>query len=221
MNVPESVKTAAVALVVMTLVGCATSPPSTFYTLTAMREIPDTVGASGAALGVGLGPVNFPRFLDRPQVVTRDVGNRLTIDDFHRWGGTLQDDFLRVWAENVSSLLGTTTVFVIPSEVRYPLDFRVTADVLAFEGTFDGDAVLKMRWVVLDHRTDQVLRVEETQYRRPLSEPKDEGALIAAMSAVLGDFSREVAATLQRLPKPRRPDPATAPQHGGDIIPQT
>jgi uncharacterized protein len=201
-----------VAAVVVILAGCATSPPSTFYTLTAMREMPGLGGPSRAGLGVGLGPVQFPQFLDRPEVVTRDAGNRLAIDDFHRWGGTLQDDFLRVWAENVSSLLESTTVFVVPSDVRYPLDFRVTANVLAFEGTFDGAAVLRARWAVLDHQTDEVLRVEETAYRRPLAEPRDEGALIAAMSAVLGDFSRDVAATLQRLPKPRRPQPTTAPE---------
>jgi hypothetical protein len=64
-----------------------------------------------------------------------------------------------------------------------------------------------MRWIVLDHQRDQVLRVEETQYRRPLAEPKDEGALIAAMSAALGDFSRDVAATLRRLPRPEPPQP--------------
>lgn len=194
--------------------GCATSPPSSFYTLTAMPEFGDSGGPPSKALGVGLGPVNFPQFLDRPQIVTRDTGNRLKIDEFHRWGGTVQDDFLRVWTENMSSLLGTSSVFVFPNEVRYPLDFRVTANVLAFEGSVDGDAVLRVRWIVLDHRTDQVLRVEETHYRRPIAEPKDEGALIAAMSVVLGDFSRDVAVTLKRLPKPKRAE-ATVPERAG------
>jgi uncharacterized lipoprotein YmbA len=196
-----------VVAVALMSAGCATTPPSSFYTLTAMPELRDAAGPPSTALGVGLGPVNFPQFLDRPQIVTRDAGNRLSIDEFHRWGGTLQDDFLRVWTENMSSLLGTTSVFVFPTEVRYPLDFRVTADVLAFEGSADGDALLRMRWIVLDHQRDQVLRVEETQYRRPLAEPKDEGALIAAMSAALGDFSRDVAATLRRLPRPEPPQP--------------
>jgi uncharacterized protein len=197
----------AVAFAVLVTTGCATSPPSSFYTLTPMRAMPDSGGSPSTAPSVGLGPVNFPQFLDRPQIVTRDAGNRLAIDEFHRWGGTIQDDFLRVWIENMSALLGTTSVFAFPNEVRYPADFRVTADILAFEGTYDGYAVLRARWVVLDHRTDQVLRVEETHYRRPLAEPKDEGALIAAMSETLGDFSRDVAATLKGLPKPKPPEP--------------
>lgn len=196
----------AVAVAVLVTAGCATSPPSSFYTLTPMRAMSDSGGSPSTTLGVGIGPVNFPQFLDRPQIVTRDAGNRLAIDEFHRWGGTIQDDFLRVWIENMSALLGTTSVFAFPNEVRYPLDFRVTADVLAFEGTYDGYAVLRARWIVLEHRTDQVLRVEETHYRRPLAEPKDEGALIAAMSETLGDFSRDVAVTLKQLPKPPAPE---------------
>ena len=198
-------RVAVVAVAVLVTAGCATSPPSSFYTLTPMRALPDSGGPPSMALGVGLGPVNFPQFLDRPQIVTRDAGNRLAIDEFHRWGGSIQDDFLRVWIENMSALLGTTSVFAFPGEVRIPLAFRVTADVLAFEGTYDGYAVLRARWIVLDHRTDQVLRVEETHYRRPLAEPKDEGALIAAMSETLGDFSRDVAVTLKQLPKPKPP----------------
>jgi uncharacterized lipoprotein YmbA len=210
----------AVAVAVLVSTGCATSPPSSFYTLTPMRALADSGGPPDAALGVGLGPVNFPQFLDRPQIVTRDAGNRLAIDEFHRWGGTIQDDFLRVWIENMSALLGTTSVFAFPNEVRYPLDFRVTADVLAFEGTYDGYAVLRARWIVLDHRADQVLRVEETHYRRPLAEPKDEGALIAAMSETLGDFSRDVAATLKGLPKPKAPGHEQAePRDGALRIP--
>jgi uncharacterized protein len=206
-----------VAVAVLVSAGCATSPPSSFYTLTPMRALPDSGGPPSTALGVGLGPVNFPQFLDRPQIVMRDAGNRLAIDEFHRWGGTIQDDFLRVWIENMSALLGTTSVFAFPNEVRYPLDFRVTADVLAFEGTSDGYAVLRARWIVLDHRTDQVLRVEDTHYRRPLAEPKDEDALIAAMSETLGDFSRDVAVTLKGLPKPKPPVPEQPESRDGAL----
>lgn len=195
------------------LAGCATSPPSSFYTLTPLPAPREGGGPQSAALGVGLGPVSFPQFLDRPQIVSRGPGNRLAIDEFHRWGGTLQDDFVRVWSENLSSLLGTSAVFILPAEVRYPLDFRVTANVLAFEGTADAQALLKVRWVVLDHHNERTLVVEETAYRRAVSEPGDEGALIAAMSFALGDFSRDVAATLRSLPRPTRPQPAPL-EHG-------
>jgi hypothetical protein len=198
-----------VALAAAMSAGCATTPPVTFYTLTATAGAPVADRGPSRALAVGLGPVTFPLFLDRPQLVRREPGNRLRIDDAQRWGGTLQDDFLRVWTENLSTLLKTPSIFVFPSETRYPLDFRITADVLAFEGTADGAALLKIRWILIDQPTQEVLLVEETQYQRPLPAPGDESALSMALSAVLGDFSRDVATTLSQypLPRPTPPEP--------------
>ncbi|MBS1201851.1 MAG: hypothetical protein H6R22_360, partial [Chromatiaceae bacterium] len=108
------------------ILGCASSPPSSFYTLSPLPAAQGRASLADGAIGIGLGPVTFPVFLDRPQIVTRDPANRLALDEFHRWGGTLQDDFLRVWSENLSHLVGTSRIVIFPSEVRYPLDFRVT-----------------------------------------------------------------------------------------------
>ncbi len=185
--------------------GCASSPPSTFYTLSPLPAVAGQVTPAGTDLGIGLGPVTFPAFLDRPQIVSRDGGNRLTLDEYRRWGGTIQDDFLRVWSENLSFLVGTSRVVIFPTEVRYPLDFRVVADVLTFEGTPSGEAVLKVRWAVLDPYLEQGLSTYETAYRQPLAQPRDGSALIAALSAALGDFSKDVAAAVKRLPTPVQP----------------
>jgi hypothetical protein len=185
--------------------GCASSPPSSFYTLSPLPAVAGQVAPAETDLGIGLGPVTFPAFLDRPQIVSRDSGNRLTLDEYRRWGGTIQDDFLRVWGENLSYLVGTSRIVIFPTEVRSSLDFRIAADVLTFEGTPAGEAVLKVRWAVLDPYLEQGLATYETVYRRPLAEPKDGSALIAAMSATLGDFSKDVAAALKRLPKPVQP----------------
>jgi len=206
------------------LLGCASTPPSHFYTLT---PIPDAVGRAGNMAGDGiaggLGPVTFPQFLDRPQLVTRDGANQLTVDEFHRWGGTVQDDFLRVWGENLSALLDTSRVALFPSESRMPLDFRVLAEVIAFEGTAQREAVLKVRWMVTDERRTRSFVAREDAYRCPITQSPTAGAatgrdagaaatarnaaIVAAMSRCLGDFSRDVAAVLGTLPKPQPPQP--------------
>ncbi|MBK5964651.1 hypothetical protein CCR95_11310 [Thiocystis minor] len=190
-----------VVLAVLNLGGCATTPPSSFYLLSALSATDGPPIRADSELAIGLGPVSFPVFLDRPQIVTQTAGNRLAVDEFHRWGGTLQDDFMRVWSENLARLLGTSRILILPSEVRYPLDVRIAAEVLAFQGTVDAGALLKVRWVVLDPNLDQVLAVRESRYQRPLAAPGDENALIGALSATLADFSQEVATLVQTLPK--------------------
>lgn len=205
--------------------GCAGSPPSRFYALSPIPAAEGRGAIAGGAVSVGLGPVSFPAFLDRPQIVYRESTNRLALDEFQRWGGTVQDDFLRVWSENLAYLLGTSRVVVFPTEVRSPLDFRVTADVLAFEGTPGGEAVLKVRWSVLDPYLEEVLAVHENAYRQSIRQSAvtvgqagasgpgdgadDRSALIAAMSACLAAFSEDVAAVVRGLPTPVQP-PASA-----------
>lgn len=207
---------------------CASSPPSRFYTLTSLPESErQSADIKGGELAIGIGPVVFPQFLDRPQLVVRDSANRLDLKEFNRWGGTVQDDFLRVWGENLAFLLDTSRLVIFPSESRMPLDFRVTAEVINFEGQADAEAVLKVRWSVMDERLRQSMASQIDVYRCPVQAEVDSGsdsdaaqgvsvggnadsrlsaarseAIVAAMSRCLGQFSRDVAAVISTLPKP-------------------
>ena len=190
------------------LSGCASTPPSNFYTLAPISAFeveptkPDQSNNDrvGDRLAIGLGPVTFPLFLDRPQIVSRASANRLSLNELERWGGTLQDDFLRVWSENLAHLTGSSRILILPSEIRYPLDVRLSAEILAFEGTSDGQAVLRVRWSVLEPSLDQVLVARESRYQRDIDVPGDTQALLAALSLTLADFSREVAEALRHIP---------------------
>lgn len=195
----------------MGLGGCATSPPASFYTLMPIAAADARHGpleASGPA--IGLGPVTFPRFLDRPQIVTRD-GVALRFDEFHRWAGSLDDDFLRVWGENLAHLLGTSRIVTFPSEAKTLVDYRVLAEVLSFAASAEGMVDLKVRWAVLDPYLERTLVVRENLYRRPLPAAADEATLVACLSEVLGDFSRDVADAIRRLARPVPHDIALKP----------
>jgi len=211
---------------------CASSPPSRFYTLTPLPEAQGRgADISGGDLAIGIGPVVFPQFLDRPQLVVRDGSNRLDLEEFNRWGGSLQDDFLRVWGENLGYLLNSSRILIFPSESRMPLDFRITAEVVSFEARQGGDAMLKVRWAVMDPRLEQALASRDDLYRCPIrptattadsadqpaqarlpsplasESDQDSEAIVAAMSRCLGRFSRDVAGVVKGLPKPAPPPP--------------
>ena len=197
-NLPSAV---CLLLSVLLTAGCATTPPSTFYTLTPIPEAGSrSAPLKDGGIAVGLGPIEFPEFLARPQIVSRAGVNRLDLDEFHRWGGSLQDEFLRVTGENLAHLLGTSRIQVYPADVRFPLDYRVIADVLSFEGNTNGEAVLRVRWAVLDPYQEQARVVRENAYRKRAGGPGQE-AMIAALSETVGEFSRDLANELRRLPK--------------------
>ncbi|MBN2886041.1 MAG: membrane integrity-associated transporter subunit PqiC [Chromatiaceae bacterium] len=171
---------------------CASTPPANFYSLRALESAQPLAGAR-PELTIGVGPVRFPRFLDHAQIVTRASAHRLALDEFERWGGTLEDDFSRVLSENLSALLGTGRVLVLPSDWRAPLDRRIGAEVLAFEGMPDGQARLKVRWMLQDPNQEGPPLMRVTQYSGALSAPGDTEALITTLSALLAEFSRDVA----------------------------
>jgi uncharacterized lipoprotein YmbA len=189
--------------------GCASSPPSSFYTLTAMAEgAGGEVDIHGGRLAIGVGPVSIPSFLDRPQVVRRQGANELAVDEFHRWGGSLNDDFPRVFSENLAQLLQTSRIVLFPSDLRLKLDFRVLAEIMAFEAGPSNQALLKVRWAVLNPFSEEVLLMREDAYRHSIAPDASVSEQIAALSLTLAAFSRDVASELQRLPRPRPPAPA-------------
>jgi uncharacterized lipoprotein YmbA len=186
------------------LYGCASTPPVQFYTLSPM-----SAGAGGPRLAsggaIGIGPVVFPEFLDRPQIVTRSTSNQIQVDEFHRWGGSVQEDFSRILVQNLSSLLGSNRVHVYPSREQLDIDYRVALDVQQFDGRLGGGVVLNAVWTLVDESTTEPVLVRRFEFTAPAS-GADYEALVAAHSAALAALSQEIAREIRRVANepPRR-----------------
>ena len=72
---------------ILALTGCAGSESVRYYVLSATPAGP--VGAAVRDIPVGVGPVELPEYLDRPQIVTRTSQNELNVADFDRWAESL------------------------------------------------------------------------------------------------------------------------------------
>jgi uncharacterized lipoprotein YmbA len=191
----------AAALFTALVAGClGSSPQPNFYTLSA---------ASGAAsgevlanlpeLGLVVGPLDFPRYLDRPEIVTRDGSHRLVLADAHRWGGSLRSDILRVVADDLGRLLGTSRVAIYPSEPRFPAAYRVLLDLREFEGIPGGSVALRVRWTIAGAADGRALAVEESRIEQPVASASFND-LVAAESAALGTLNRQIAERIASLP---------------------
>ncbi len=71
---------------VMALCGCASSPPSQFYTLSAAAA-PGVTPVARTEYGIVVGPAAVPESVDRPQLVLRLSENRVRIVEQARSGG--------------------------------------------------------------------------------------------------------------------------------------
>lgn len=184
-----------VVLLSLLLAGCIGSPtrPSTFYVLSADAGVPvATREAPAAPLSVGLGPVELPDVLDRPQIVTRPDPNRVDLAEFDRWGGDLNKDLTRTLAHNLMSRLNTDSVALYPWPGRHKPDFQVSIRFFRLDGQLDSAVMLDGVWRILDGSRGCELAARHFQYQQDTSGP-GYPELVAAISRGVARLSQEIA----------------------------
>jgi uncharacterized lipoprotein YmbA len=180
-----------------------------FFTLSPAAGSGSGGGAALAArpeLGLAVGPIEFPRYLDRPEMVTRDGSHRLVLWGEHRWGGSLRTDILRVMGDDLGTLLGTARIAVFPVEPRFPIHYRVLLELLEFEGTLGGSVTLRARWTVAGP-DGRALAIEEARVEEAAASASWQD-LVAAHSAALGRVTRQIAERIASISTPQPTAPA-------------
>ena len=196
---PE-MRTFACALMLAALAACSASQPSNYYMLSAIPTPESPVQpASSDQLAVGIGPVSLPGYLDRPQLVTRASANRLDLSEFNRWAEPLQDMFSRTLAENLSAMVGTDLVYVLPQRHIPELDYVVAVEVLRFDRSANGEVELLARWSVLMGNESATLVARKALIVEPVVPSDSPEATIVAMSGAVESLSREIARDLQGI----------------------
>ena len=190
-----------ILLAAVFLAGCSSSPPPVqFYTLNSLsEEMPQAnTPDPDQNIAIGIGPVQIPQILDRPQIVTRTGPNKIKVDEFHRWAGPLRDGFTRILAENISLLLATDRVAVYPWDVDFNPQYRVAVNIRYFEGQLGENVLLDVVWRVSDLNSQEVRVVKTSVIKEPLSAGGYD-ALVAAKSQAIARLSREIAREIQNL----------------------
>lgn len=191
-----------VALAVSTLVvhGCSTGPPARLYVLTALpraESVPPATG--GREMSIGVGPVELPQYVNRPQIVTGQQSSELYSAASAQWAEPLQDGFTRVLAENLSLLLATDRVAIFPWKTFAP-EYQVVVEVTHFLGQTGGEVSLVALWSILNKDGREALVSKKSSFREATGSSEYE-ALAAAMSRAVAALSRDIAAALQALPQ--------------------
>jgi uncharacterized protein len=200
MTIPYSLcaRTLAGLLSILLVSGCATtSLPVDFYTLSpaAMSGQPESPTTNCRDVVIGIGPVLWPQYLDRPQIVTRLSPNRISFDEFHRWAGPLDENFEGVLIDNLSKRLQTDYVIKSPGQLPYKPRYKVQIRINQFDGR-PGDAVtLKAAWSVVDPNSDMEPSLHQSSIREATAGDGYENMVVAA-SAAVAELSRQIATEL-------------------------
>ena len=197
------------------LASCAVTDPTLYYTLgrgavsssaagmtQAKADAPTPLRsvAGTGAVGVGVGPVIMPGYLDRVMIVTRTSADTVSIANFHRWAEPLEDGIARVLTDEIAARVPTERVVMFPwrGVVARDLQYQVVIVVLLFDGRPGGAVTLDTRWRIIS-RDGKELLVKRSTVTETATAPGYE-AMVAAMTRALVALGGDIAAEIRALP---------------------
>ena len=194
-----------IAVITLLLAGCGTfSPrpdPSRFFTLSSLPEVEQARLKNSTRpekMFLGVGPIKFPSYLDRQEIVVRTAQNRFDVSEHDRWAEPLQENFSRVLSENLALLLDTDLIIIYPWSPANRPSYQVEIEVLRLEANSERNGQLFARWSILDSANKKVAVVKESRVTRNAKEKSTDGS-VAALSEAVGDLSREIAAAVSAI----------------------
>ncbi|HET8934381.1 MAG TPA: PqiC family protein [Polyangiales bacterium] len=168
--------------------GCGSSPNTTYYALAAV---------SGTLRQASLGAIEVRRpgiagYLDRTEVLAQWDGQRLELAHNTGWAEPLAAMIGRVLAEDLSERLRGTTVFAASSDLSLQANTVVELVIRKFDLGSDGVVHLNALWSV--RNAGQATTHSSALQARPTT--TDTGAVVAAMSTLLGQLADEITKVL-------------------------
>ena len=195
----------ALGLIGLSLASCggfSPSPdPSRFFTLSPLPQVEQGSlknSTKPEKMFLGIGPIKFPGYLDRHEIVVRSTQNRFDVSETDRWAEPLQENFSRVLSENLALLLNTDLIIIYPWSPTERPRYQVEIDVLRFETNRERNGQLLARWSVVAGADKKVAVVKESRIIRNAKEKSTDGS-VAALSEAVGDLSREIAETVSAI----------------------
>ena len=177
-------------------------PTARFFVLTPMPA----AGAESAAsegLAVGLGQVKVPAYLFNTSLAVRKSTNVIEYLPSAFWAERLNTGFANVLAADLAIALPTDRIHLAAwQQDQVAAEIHVTLE--QFDVDESGSGVLVARWRVVSPGGEQVLKAGTSRLAQQGPRPDDTASgAVATLSALIADFSRQLAQALQETTSTR------------------
>jgi uncharacterized lipoprotein YmbA len=140
----------------------------------------------------GLGPVKLPGYLDTQALVRTGASGSVSYVPDAFWAEPLAPGFARALLYRTGARVGTTHGVAYPWYATTRVDWKVPVDVLRFEATTDGRAVLVARWSVQRTTDSVVVAGGESSFEENAGQ--DPAEIVAALSRCIDRLAEAIAA---------------------------
>jgi uncharacterized protein len=187
---------------------CSIFPPRPEPNFFMLTPIPDdkasNVNAAGpvpgsfAPIELGLGPIRFPVYLDRLEMVTRIDENRFAISETNRWAAPLDGAFSGILAQDLTSRIPESRVALYPWYNDHLPDFQIIIDVQRFDVTVQGLANLEATWTIKDAKNNAFLYSTSSAFTQSVGVSKSADPA-TALSHTISDLSSQIASRVEQI----------------------
>ena len=182
------------------LSACGTTKPSKYYLLSPIEDTTPSLKTNSEDISViGVGPIKFPKYLSRSQIMRFTNDNEIIVEEFNRWAEPLEKNFARVLRSNLTRLLPSSYAIDYPWKRTMNVQYQVMLDIHQFETTSDGKVMLNAHWVVFDtSKNNKIKLIRKFNYSTKIKSINNAKA-VTLQSTAVEKLSREIAAELQQL----------------------
>jgi uncharacterized lipoprotein YmbA len=178
------------------LYSCGTSA-SNFYILTPTNNYKQMNSNTESDISIGIGSLEFPDYLRKPQIVTFRNNNEIYFDEYNRWAEPLDENFTHIVLENLSNMIPTNNIYLFMWPEENSNIFQITIKINQFGMSSDSTVVLDARWAVSTSNEMAFLMTEKSSYQERITN-LDYNQIAAAMSKLSGDLCKDIAAEVKR-----------------------
>jgi uncharacterized lipoprotein YmbA len=188
----------ATCFLALSLAGCGASAPVRYYGLVPVET--ESRYAMTEQFAMSVGPVRVAEYLNRYQIVTRTEDVTMKLGDYDRWTEPLTKAFQRTLTDNLATLLGSDRVLDFPAQNALDSGYLLPAQVTRFDTDSAGDAILEVQWTLRSIGNETILPARRSRYTSRVANPDDYASIVAALSELIGAFSRDIASALAEMP---------------------
>ena len=141
-----------------------------------------------------LGPIEFPTYLDRPQIVSRDQHNAIIIADHDRWAEPLPENLARTLRENFYKLIGDVQINAAPWNTGTDSSLTIQLTINRFDGIVGQQTDVDIRWTLYSTIDNKEILRQNFIAQLPIGNSYRE--LVNGLNQALANVSTEIATAL-------------------------
>ncbi len=181
----------AAGLGLVLLAACGSTPPTQVFGLNDAALRTETTAPAGAPL-IYVDTAVIADYLDRTQMVTRKGTYRISLHEFAIWSEPLGDLVAASVVDDLALRFGDDQVMVTPIPSYTDPDWRVELKVLRFDVDEAGDAVIDVRWTLLQGRREDLAASSREVIVTKAVDPADAASRVDALRQGLQLLSERI-----------------------------